>query len=179
MPRVVLYLVLLAVSFVSLGCHPEYYNNLAPATLEQINLVVNDDDLEAAEKRSQLEQLGIDAATVNALLAEERTVNQFGGDLRTAYVKVTEPNFRALTPDEIQVYGDGASEVDATITLELTDQEAQAIADFFDEENLSSAEGLEAYLDDPSNEVPEEIPDGVLRNLFVDFDPDELLPILP
>lgn len=179
MQRACLILVAVAVSVLVGGCPPESYDNLAPATLRAINRIVDDNDLTPQEKRTELEALGLSPMTVNVLLQEERLANQFGGDLRTAYVKVTTPDYRALTPDEIQLYGDEASEVDTTLEVELTDKEAQAIAQFFDDEEISSPEDLEAFLEDSDNEVPEVIPDGVLRSLFVDFDPTRLLSRLP
>lgn len=179
MRRATLVTIAVMVSFLAGGCPPENYPYLAPATLRAIDRIRNDDDLGPQEKRTQLEALGLSPVTVNVLLQDERLANQFGGTLRTAYTKVVAPNYRALTPDEIQIYGDEASAVDTTLSVELTDAEAQAIATFFKDEEISSADDLAAFLEDSANEVPEVIPDGVLRSLFVDFDPTRLLPRLP
>jgi len=161
------------------GCPPEEYDQLAPATMRVIDRIRNDDDLSATEKRAQLEELGLDPVVINALLKEERVANQYGGDLRTAYQKVTEPDLRKLTPDEVQIYGDEASEVDNTINLELTDEQAQAIVDLLRREDLISSADVREFMENPDNEVPSVIPDGALRKLFVDFDPELLLPRLP
>jgi len=172
-------IVLIGAAFLVGGCPPENYENMAPATLTDINKIRNDDDLTARQKRTQLEALGLSPLIVNALLQSERLANQYGGDLRTAYTKVIEPDYQSLTPDEIQIYGDGASSVDTTLTIALTDEEAQAVYDFFEDEDISSPQDLGAFLDDTTNTVPSTIPSGVLRSLFVNFDSSLLLPELP
>lgn len=162
------------------GClPPEQFESAAPATLSEIDPIRDNEDLTPQQMRSQLEELGLSPPTINALLKDERLGNQFGGDLRTAYTKVTAPSFTKLTPDEIQVYGDEASSVDEELNVSLTDEEAQAIVTLFQANDLSSPEKLEAFLNNPSNTVPSEIPDGVLSALFLDFDAALLLPRLP
>jgi hypothetical protein len=63
--------------------------------------------------------------------------------------------------------------------VNLTDSEAQAIVDFFHDLNISSKDALSAWLGTTGNTPPSTIPTGVLRALFVDFDPKLLLPNLP
>ena len=164
------------------GCPPEIFTNMLPATLEEINDVRGDSSLSAQEKRTQLEALGVTPLTINALLSSERLGNQYGGDLETAYAKLIAPNLRALTPDEVQVFGDEATAAvddDTVLSVALTDAEALAITTFFDDNGLLTPAQLEAYLDDTANTVPDTIPDDVLQGLFVDFDTDLLIPRLP
>ncbi len=179
MKNVTLPSVLAVAVFLLGGCPPENYDQLAPATMRVIDRIRNDDDLSAPEKRAQLEALGLDPVVINALLKDERLANQYGGDLRTAYRKVTEPDLRKLTPDEVQVYADEASKVDNTVNLSLTDEQAQAIVDLLRREDLISSADVAEFMENPDNEIPSVIPDGALRRLFVDFDPERLLPNLP
>ena len=118
---------------------------------------------------------------INALLTSERTANQYGGDLRSAYDKVKSERFNELTPDEVQLYGDEASDVDDGISFTLTDEQAQAIVDFFQDNSVATRNELIAFLDDPIKVagISSEIPSDVLNDLFIDFDPDALLESLP
>ncbi len=172
-------MVILAAVLTLGGCPPEDYPQAAPTTMDVVNDVVDDGTLTAQEKREQLGELGLSPLVINQLLRDERFGNQFGGDLRSAYEKVTNNRLLALTPDEIQIYADGATQVDDDFNTSIADSEARPISQFFEEFGILSADELEAYLDTPGNTVPDAIPDGVLRTLFVDFDPDLLLPILP
>ncbi len=161
------------------GCPAENYPDTVPSTLRDINLIVNNTDLTLTQRRAKLAELGLSAEIINVLFSTERTANQFGGDLRTAYDKVVAGRLLDLTPDEVQLYGDGASAADTTLSITLTDAEAQAIVSFFDDLHITTSASLEAYLDTPDAAVPDTIPDGVLKSLFVDFDPQLLLPNLP
>jgi hypothetical protein len=163
------------------GCPPEDYPNIVNPTLRDINLIRNDTDLNAQEKRAELEALGIDPFTINAILRTERTANQFGGDLRTAYDKVVGGRMNELTPDEVQIYGDSASALDTQDTLDvsITDDGAQAIVSFFQQERITTRDELTVYLNNADNTVPSNVPENVLKPLFVDFDPQRLLPKLP
>ena len=104
--------------------------------------------------------------------------NQGGGTGRTAYAKIVQPAFLALTPDEIQLYNFFANQADPTLGLSISDEEALAIADFFDAYDLNSPDDLEAYLN-AGGPIWTSIPDEVLPKLFLDFDPDLVLPLLP
>lgn len=163
------------------GCPPEDFARALPPSLEQIDEIRNDSVLTPNEKRVALEALGVPASTINALLRAERLGNQYGGDPRTAYVRVKAPHLTHLTPDEVQIYGDLASSVDDADELDVTlsDTEAQAIVTFLAANALDAPADLAAYLETPGNEVPSTIPEGVLELLFVDFDPDLLVPLLP
>ena len=165
---------------IAAGCNPEVFRSAVPTTLEDINRIVNDSGLSAQEKRTQLVALGVSPSTINALLRSERTGNQFGGDLRTAWEKVTASAFNALTPDEVQIYGDGASAVDDAddLDVELTDDEAASVTVFFDDFAIVSAEQLASFLDQ-GGEPTGLVDPNVYRALFVDFDPNTLIPNLP
>ncbi len=160
---------------------PEHFENAASATLQDIDPIRNDTKLTVQQKRGKLAALGLDPLTINALLQSERLGNQFGGDLRTAYNKITGGQMTALTADEVQIYGDEASALDANdqLNVTLTDEEAQAIVTFLITNNLDTRTALGAFVDNANNIVPATIPDGVLKALFVDFDPTRLLPKLP
>lgn len=163
------------------GCGVTDLPNSPSATLQQITDIVDDSDLTASEKRAQLSEFGLSATAINGLLSAERTGNQFGGDLRTAYTKVAGGTFTTLTPDEVQLFADAVSAVDTGDDLDVTlaDDEAQAIVQLFKDFGLRDAGALAAFLDDENAAVPSDIPDGVLREFFVDFDVDLLLPKLP
>jgi hypothetical protein len=163
------------------GCPSENYPNQLPATGAEINRIVQNNQLTSQEARTELVALGVDPVTINGLLQAQRLANQFGGDLRTAYTKITKPEFTSLTPDEVQVWGDEASALDPndSLSVTLTDAEAQAIVTLFRDEGLTSSTALKDFLADPLSSVPSTIPDGVLQSLFVDFDPTRLLTKLP
>jgi hypothetical protein len=164
------------------GCPAEDYQNAVSTTLDAINRIRNDTSLTAQEMRTQLADLGLDSSTINALLKSQRLGNQFGGDLRTAYEKVVGGQLSSLTPDEVQIYGDEATTVvndSTTLSVAYTDTEAQAVLDFFVQNQINTVQELSAYLNDSSNTVPATIPSGTLQGLFVDFDPSKLLSVLP
>ncbi len=160
------------------GCPPENFDNVLPITQGDVNRILNREGLSAQEMRAELATFGVSPRTINALLADERLGNQYGGDLRSAYTQVVEPDLTALTPDEVQIYGDEASAVDEADDLDVTlsDAEAQAVVDFFVSNNLSSPADVEQEL---QNGEPAGVPDGMIRALFVDFDSSVLLPRLP
>jgi hypothetical protein len=176
---VVMLVALVGVLLPLCGCPPEDYPDVVPPTLAQINPIVSDTTLTPEQKRAKLTSLGLTPETINGLLRDERTGNQYGGNLRTAYNKVVAPNFVLLTPDEVQIYGDGATQVDPNQSFALTDAQAQAIVDFFAANDLRTPDELKAWLADPNNVVPSAIPANTLTPLFIDFDPKLLLPILP
>lgn len=162
------------------GC-PEATRTEFPTNFLDANRIIQDGDLTPQERREELRLLGITDSAINALMRNDRLGNQFGGDLRSAFNKVTTNNYQDLTPDELQFFGDEASDVDTNINGRLEDEEAQAVANLFQDEDIDSPGELSVFLDDPANEVkiPDAIPDGVLRELFVDFDTDQLIDRLP
>lgn len=177
---------LLVVALVSIGavlflcgCPPETFPEVVSPTLAEIDAIRNSTTLSAAQMRTQLAALGLVPETINGLLKDQRTGNQYGGDLRTAYAKVTLPDFTKLTPDEVQIYDDAAGSVDPNLSFSITDAQAQAIVTLFVTYALTSPDTLQTFLDDPTSEIPSTIPDNLLEPLFIDFDPNDLLPILP
>ncbi len=165
----------------SAGCGPENFPSMADATLADANRIVGDGDLTPNEKRVELTALNFSPLEINLLLRSERTGNQFGGDLRSAYEKVTGEGLATLTPDEIQIYGDQASDVDDALNVSFNDETALDIQRFFEQNGLNAREDLEAFLDDDANAalIPAETDEAELRGVFVDFDPDRLLDRLP
>ena len=155
--------------------------DIVPPSLSDINRIRDSETLSAAQKRAALTDLGLTPVVINGLLDDERLANQFGGDLRSAYEAVTEDRLDELTPDEVQIFGDAASEVASSVNYDLSDEEAQAIVDFFQGNDISSQDELIAFLDDPINvaSISADIPDGALNDLFVDFDPSLLIDQLP
>ena len=161
------------------GCPPEDYRDLVPATLAQITRIHDDTTLRPQEQRTQLEALGLSPLTINAVLHDKTLGNQFGGDLRSAYLKVVKPDFEALTPDEIQLYAAAATSLQSALGINFTDAQAQDIVDFFATADLSSPAKLTTFLDATPDGVPSSVTAANLRSLFVTFDPALLLPLLP
>ena len=164
-----------------LGACDVQLRNAFPATLKDVDEIRDNSSLTAQEKRTALVALGFSPTVINALLTDERTANQYGGDLRSAYDKVKGERFTELTPDEVQLYGDGAGDVDDGISFTLTDEQAQAIVDFFQNNSVAIRNELIAFLEDPikAATISSKIPANALNDLFVDFDPDALLESLP
>lgn len=162
------------------GC-PENYATLLPTTVQEIEFIRTDSSLSASVKRERLADLGLGPSEINAILRDERLGNQFGGNLRTAFDKVTGGSLTTLTPDEVQVYGDEASDVDDALNLSLNDVQAQAMVDTFRLNSLATVTQLAAFLEDPVNaaRIPANVPDGALRDLFINFDPQRLTDRLP
>jgi hypothetical protein len=160
------------------GCPPENFASLLPATQVEIDRIRDDDALTPQEAREQLRALGLADLTINALLQDRSLGNQFGGDLRSAYLKLTAPDFTELTPDEIQVFATRAPEVDEEVDVNVADDQAQAIVNFFNGFDIRSSEDLQAHLDGGGS-VPGAVDIDTVTTLFIDFDPELLLPLLP
>jgi len=162
------------------GCEPTLVDALPP-TMKDIDPIVTDTSLSPQEKRQRLTELGLTPLVINALLRNERTGNQFGGDLRSAYEKVTAGRLDELTPDEVQIYGDEAESVASGQDFTLSDKQAQAVVDLFRQEGIKTPQDLADFLSDPVNAagVPADLPQDTVLALFVDFDPSELVDVLP
>lgn len=156
-----------------LGCGQFNFESDLPITLEDLNALRSDTSLDPDEKRFALEDLGIDPVVINGLLRDQRLANQFGGNLTSAYGKVTAGTFSDLTPDEIQYYAETAADIT------YSDAEAQVIANFFADTGINDASALESFLDDPASFLDPDIDDQNLRAVFVDADPDDVLLELP
>ncbi|MGE3182217.1 MAG: hypothetical protein AB7N71_11350 [Phycisphaerae bacterium] len=169
-----------SVTFLAGGC-PNATRTEFPTNFLEANRFIQDTSLTPQERREQIRLLGITDSVINALMLDTRLGNQFGGDLRSAYDKVTGNGYQRLTPDEVQFFGDEATDVSASVDATLDDEEAQAIVNLFQDESLNNSADLATFLADPANSVkiPDAIPDGVLEDLFVDFDTDLLIERLP
>ncbi len=150
------------------GCGSFTIYGALPITTNDLDQLVRNDALEPQEKRDQLAGLGIDPLTINALLQDERLGNQFGGDLDSALDKLIHETWVELTPDEVQFYGD------VTAVTTYSDAEAQAIVDFFRENEVNSADALTELLDSPNTVVPSDIDETNLREVFVNTDPQDI-----
>src|ERR1041384_4882384 len=111
------------------GC-PEQRTN-AVADLPSVNRVLGNTHLNAQQKRAALSDLGLSSDAINALLRDERTANQGGGDLRSAFNKVNRGQLDELTPDEVQIYGDAASAADQALNVTFSDDAGSNIAALF------------------------------------------------
>ena len=169
------------VPFVTLaiGCEMESFPNSVPASLGDVNAIRGDATLTSAEKRAGLEALGIDTITINAILTDDRTGNQFGGDLESAHAKVTGRRLNDLTPDEVQIYADAASEEDSSFSFDINDEQAAATVNMLVENGIDSTDALSTFINDSNNVIPVVIPEDFLNNVFLDFDPSLLLDQLP
>jgi hypothetical protein len=155
------------------GCGQTEFPAGLDATLEQVDRIRNDDALEPQEKRDALAALGIDPIIINGLLQAVRLANQFGGDLSSAFDKVSTNRLSEMTPDEVQYYAD------ATDVTTYGDAEAQAIVDFFKDNSVDSRGGLEKLLDESATEVPAAIDETNLRDVFVETSLDDVRDKLP
>ncbi|MBI5866302.1 MAG: hypothetical protein HZB38_17665 [Planctomycetes bacterium] len=113
-------------------------------------------------RRTVLSGLAIVGAfTLAGCLSQDtRTGNQGGGSLITAGAKVVSGNMTNLTADEIQILGDEIASRSTQFTgLEITDEQAEAAADFLSANNLNTVADIQALIANPGNI---EIPDSVL-----------------
>lgn len=166
----------IATAFGTVGVFGCGYTDLGgelQVSIPDVQAIQDNTNLDAQEKRDQLAALGFEQPTINALLRDERLGNQFGGTLETAIAKVEGNALRALTPDEVQHYGD------ATGVTTFSDDAAYAIAEFFSDRGFLTLAELEADLDDPGTEVPPEIDETDLRGVFLETDLEDVRDALP
>lgn len=156
-----------------LGCNRTDFPDYLPANQTQVNEIRNNSGLTAQEKRDALVALGFDDLTINALLKSERTGNQLGGTLRTAYDKVVNGQYDQMTPDEVQLYGD------ATAVATIDDATAQAIVTLFRDQSITSKSDLQTFLTDPARDLPDTIDATTLTEIFVNFNPNDIIDKLP
>lgn len=160
---------LLSVALALAGCGLQSSPAGLGTDLTQVDRIRNDADLSPQQRRDALAALGIDPVTINGLLGAERLANQFGGDVESAFRKISGGSLNTLTPDEVQAYGD------ATNLTTYADAEAQLIATLFAERGIRSADELMNLLDDPAGALPTGIDEQNLRDVFVDFNPEDVL----
>ncbi len=86
--------------------------------------------------------------------AASRTNNQGGGSLLSAVLKYQ--NLTALNPDEIQIVTDfiieNVEEVPEQVEP-LTDDQAAAVVEFIDDNNLNTVAAVQALIDNPGDVV--------------------------
>jgi hypothetical protein len=150
------------------GCGVTDIPGAVDTPLETVTQIVADTGLTSQEKREELRDLGFSDVLINGLLDADRLGNQFGGDLESARDKVIAETIDTMTPDEIQAYGDA-------IGPQFTDPVAQILSDTFRDEALNSQDAIEAWLDDPVNELPSSVNVDDVRTVFVDSDPDDVI----
>ncbi len=165
--------ILLLAGLVLAGCGQTEFPNAFDVILQDVDDVINNGSLDPQQKRNVLASWGIDEVTINGLLRDERLANQFGGSLESAIGKVSGGQMSTLTPDEVQYYGD-ASDVTT-----YPDDEAQAIVDFFERYGIDTPDDLTAFLGDPANELPEEIDQTNLEEVFINTSIDTVRDKLP
>jgi hypothetical protein len=61
----------------------------------------------------------------------------------------------------------------------VSDSEAAAVVRLLSDNDLRTSGDLNVYLADNANSVPSAIPENLLQDVFLDFDPDLLLDELP
>lgn len=163
----------LALMFLA-GCGAVHFpGEFDDADITNVNQIRNNANLTGQEKRDQLRGLGIDEVTINGLLRTERTANQFGGTENTAFDKVTGDLLLSMTPDEIQLYGDLTN---ATV---FTDAQAQELSELFVDQLIASVDQLETWLTENDIDSANGLTDENVQAVFVDTDPDTLIPDLP
>jgi hypothetical protein len=155
------------------GCGPVQIEGGFRTNQTEVNQIRNNADLTGQEQREQLAALGLDDVTINGLLRGERTANQFGGTENSAFDKVTGDQLTALTPDEVQLYGDLSS------AATFTDAQAQELVDLLATQNLSTVDQLKTWLEDNDIDSATGLTDDDVKAVFVDTDPDTLIPNLP
>lgn len=150
------------------GCGQTYYPDALDVTLEEVDKIRNSSTLEPEDMRDELAEYGIDEVTMNGLLADVRLANQFGGDLFSAYDKVVDGQMSEMTPDEVQFYGD------ATDVTTYEDDEAQLIVDLFQEYDINTQSDLEDFLEDEDSDLPADIDEDNLQEVFIDTSTDDV-----
>jgi hypothetical protein len=161
-----------------IGCDRQFPNQF-PASIQEVDQIVKDTDLTPQEKRERLESLGLTPAVINALLRDDETGNQYGGDLTSAFAKIVQGRLNELTPDEVQIYAEAARETPGGPTVTFSDAQAQLVVDLFVDNGLRTLAQVGAFLSNTSNELPKDLTRDSLTRLFVDFDPNNVRGQLP
>lgn len=161
-----------------IGCDREFPAQY-PTSIQEVNEIVSDTDLTPQEKRQRLEALGLTPAVINAILRDDETGNQYGGDLTSAFAKIAQGRLNELTPDEVQIYAEAAGEAPDGPTVTFSDDQAQLVVNLFVDNALRTLDEVEAYLSDTSSELHEDLNRDTLIELFVDFDPNNVRDQLP
>jgi hypothetical protein len=161
-----------------IGCDRQYPAQF-PTTIQEVNEIVNDTDLTPQQKRERLEALGLTPVVINAVLRDDETGNQFGGDLTSAFAKIVQGRLNELTPDEVQIYAEAASEAPSGPNVSFSDDQAQLVVNLFVDNELRTLAEVEGYLSNESNELHGDLNRDRLTELFVEFDPNNVRDQLP
>ena len=80
-----------------------------------------------------------------------------------------------------QIHPDGvpAEQAFGYLPFDLLDEVAQAVVDLFRKYDIATKADLEAFLADPTTEVPSGIPETLLQDVFINFDANQLVDQLP
>ena len=112
-------------------------------------------------------------ALTGCLSLDPRTSNQGGGSLISAGAKVAGGSLATLTPDEIQILADEASNLSPDIQIpELTDDQAEVVSEFLQVNNVNTLNDIEQLVENFENDpdsivIPDEVTElfdaGVFR----------------
>lgn len=83
--------------------------------------------------------------------SDARTSNQGGGSLLSAGSKVLNERLSSLTPDEVQIATDIILTQPDSLIDPLTDDQAQAIVNILNDNNLNSLDDIQNAIDNPGN----------------------------
>jgi len=86
----------------------------------------------------------------------DRTNNQGGGNVITATTKVIAGQMTQLTPDEVQAVSDTISDLNPNVDLVLSDDQAQVVVSFLNQNNVNSIEDLQG-LDPNTIQIPDNV----------------------
>lgn len=162
-------ILLMLVPILATGCGQTYFPDALPISQEKVNEIRNSTTLKPQEMRDLLAAYDIDEVTINGLLSTVRLANQFGGNLESAYNKVVGGRMAEMTPDEVQYYGD------ATEETTFSDKEALAIVKLFKDNDIDTIAELTTYLDDNADQLPDDVDEDNLRNVFIKTSTDDVL----
>lgn len=73
---------------------------------------------------------------------EQRLINQGGGSVLSAVMKVASGAMSDVNPDELQILGDLISELNPAVDLYITDDQAQAGVDFVNANELDTLQDV-------------------------------------
>jgi hypothetical protein len=106
---------------------------------------------------------------------DARTSNQGGGNLLSAVDKVVGGRLASLTPDEVQILGDTASNLNDQVKVFLSDGEAADAVLFLVENELNSFEDIARFADEASQDPDSvQVPESLIK-LVENLDLDALM----
>lgn len=117
---------------------------------------------------------GVVATGIGGCLGvDSRLTNQGGGNLITAAAKAAAGKLNSLTPDEIQIASDFAIDQLNLAGEPLTDDQAEAVVTFLEDNQLKTVDDIQGLADNPGDVViSEEVRTAIeafLQGLGEDF----------